>query len=118
MARVVGVGIGAVQLLLVLSILYNQLVTSDSAKHKGTQQDYQGTTEITQLYSYRTLVNFNGFYFVSSAKGTEGFLRISRKGTTVTGSALGNIDRRQITSTKYDTITCILINMLARSGYV
>ena len=118
MARLVGLGVWAVQFFLVLTIIYNQFIPSDSVIYSGTQQDHHGHKETTQLYSYRTIVNFNGFCFVSPPRGMMPGLRASSRSSEGTLVTTSNTDRRHSTSTKFDTITCILINMLARSGDV
>ena len=46
---------GSLQVLFITTLLYKQIITTPTTEGTGTYQDYYGTTESTQLYSYRKL---------------------------------------------------------------
>ena len=64
MRWVAGVGCSVLQILLILTSLHSILSPRNIAAHRQAQQVHHGPTGTTHLYSYRTLINFNGFNFV------------------------------------------------------
>ena len=104
--------LGTLQVLIITTILYKQIIPTPTSEFTGTYQDYFETIEPTQLYSYRKLQNFSGVYYFVRSVSTFSVRGASSVGEQV---ALNNDDRYRNTS-GYGTFSYILINLLARSG--